>query len=273
MPGNPKYRKPPVVETVMGVQFPEIDGFRAVHFGLFWETLRDRYPKITDQPRLKPVREVFPRRPALPEFEFRATPKYPVDRVWFEAASASELIQLQPDRFLFNWRQRKDEPYPSYEQNSNTFFSDFAAFCTFCRNQKLPEPTPELCEVTYVNHVLPGEDESAVELAGKLFSGHHWETIEGFLPTPEAFTYNRVFVIQRDGKAAGRLYAESCIATNRVESKWREFVLLNLTARVNHAAGDELKESLQLAHDWVVRGFADLTDPEIQKKRWEKRTE
>lgn len=38
--GLPKYANPPVVETVLGVQFPELRGFKSVHFGLYWEADR-----------------------------------------------------------------------------------------------------------------------------------------------------------------------------------------------------------------------------------------
>lgn len=131
---TPKFSNPPVVETVLGVQFPEIEGFRAVHFGLYWETLRDRYPELSDQPRLEPVRERFPRAPMIPGPRFELLQRMPPGRVWYTATSGSELIQLQPDRFLFNWRRRSpDEPYPSYETNSKTFFDEFDRFRQFCR--------------------------------------------------------------------------------------------------------------------------------------------
>jgi len=271
---NPTYAKPPMVETVIGVQFPEISGFRAAHFGLYWDTIRKDFPTATDQPRLEPNRERFPRLPAIPVPRFQIMQRTPADRVWFTAESAAELIQLQPDRFLFNWRRRgRNGEYPTYKSNSETFFKEFARFREFCIAQKLDEPVPELCEVTYVNHIEPEEDESAIDLAGKVFSGLRWKTSEGFLPTPESLTFNRAFVIAHNEKPIGRLYAEASIAMRRQGPGPREFVLFNLTARVIHRADEwqELADSVQHAHDWVVRGFADLTDPQIQKERWERK--
>lgn len=268
---NPRYSKPPVVETVMSVQFPELAGFRAVHFGLYWETLRNRYPNFADQPRLDPIREErFPRPllPALPRVQLLQ--QFPLNRMWFTSISGSELIQLQPDRFLFNWRECEDE-YPSYKGNSKTFFEEFDAFCRFCKKHELPSPTPEICEVTYVNHFKPLEGETALELAGKVFTGLHWETNHKFLPTPESMKFNRSFVISLDKEPIGRLYAEASIAARRDGATLSEFVLLNLTARVNHDrnTGRPLEKTLQCAHDWIVQGFADITDIDIQRDRWE----
>jgi uncharacterized protein (TIGR04255 family) len=197
----------------------------------------------------------------------------PLGRVWLTAESGAELIQVQSDRFLFNWRRRVSESkYPSYESNSAKFFEEFDGFRQFCREKQLPDPAPELCEVTYVNHIEPAKGETAMELAGTVFSGMRWERTDRFLPKPESFTFNRVFVIEDDGERLGRLYAEASMALRRQGSTAREFILLKLTARVNRRddQGNTLADSMQLAHDWVVRGFADLTDRQTQKERWER---
>ena len=198
--GTPKYKNPPVVETVLGVQFPELEGFRATHFGLYWDSLRSRYPEVADQARLDPVQERFPR-PLIPQPQLQVMRQLPLGRLWLTAESGAELIQVQSDRFLFNWRRRDSESeYPSYETNSKMFFKELDGFRQFCREKQLPDPAPESCEVTYVNHIEPGKGETAMELAGTVFSGMRWERTDGFLPTPESFTFNRVFVIEDDGE-------------------------------------------------------------------------
>ena len=170
---------------------------------------------------------------------------------------------------MFNWRG-DDGSYPSYERNSKIFFTEFEAFCDFCKKLDLPSPKPEICEVTYVNHIKPDKDETLLELAGKVFTGLHWKTNHGFLPTPESMKFNRVFVISHDQKPIGRLYAEASIAARRDGATLSEFVLLNLTARVNHDpnTGRPIKDTLQCAHDWIVHGFADMTDLDIQENCW-----
>ncbi len=71
-------------------------------------------------------------------------------------------------------------------------------YCDFCKKHDLPSPKPEICEVTYVNHIKPDKEETPLELAGKVFTGLHWKTNRGFLPTPESMKFNRAFVISLD---------------------------------------------------------------------------
>ncbi len=269
MRSSPKFKNPPVVETAIGVQFPEIPGFGAVHFGLFWDRIKERYKRYEDQIRLHEVAEPFPRKLPLPESTLRLSHGATPQRVWYVSESEAELIQLQPDRFFFNWRgpPETSEPYPSYNANSKRFLEEFDGFVQFCRENSLEEPSPNLCEVTYINNMVPHPGETGVELFGKVFTGLRWETSDSRLPVPEAAVFNRVYVIEGQ---VGRLYAEAAIAVRQDEPG--EIVRCTLTARVNHKpeGGDSLEDSLRLAHDWVVHGFVSITDPGIQKERWEK---
>lgn len=267
---TPKYDNPPVVETVIGVQFPELAEFRSAHFGEYRSRIKDRFPACEDQPRLRSVNEVFPRAAPRDIPVVRFSRGVAPARIWYVAKPANELIQLQPDRYLFNWRKRDDgTEYPSYSVNSQKFLDLFKEFRQFCDSAQLDDPTPEIAEVTYINHIRTESAESAVELFGKVFVGMRWETADGWLPKPESAGFNRSFVID---KSRGRLHATAAVAVDLVRKE--ELVRLELTARVIHPAGDavQIEESLQLAHDWVVSGFASMTSPEIQEKRWKRTT-
>lgn len=267
---TPQYDNPPVVETVIGVQFPELRGFRACHFGLFWKTLDKRFSRAEDKPRVGKIAEEFPHNTVFPQGLFAQQSTLP-DRVWYVSEDDSDLIQVQPNRFIYNWRRgsKKDGQYTSFEENSKNFSQQFETFREFCREQKLEDPGPEYCEVTYVNHLVPQAGETASDLFGKAFAGLNWRFSDGWLLHPEAATFSRTFVIDDN---RGRLYAEASIA--RAGKEDTELILFKLTAYVKHdlEATGKLADSLQLAHDWVVRGFACLTDVAIQKDRWERTT-
>jgi len=263
---NPKYNKPPVVETVLGVQFPEIAAFGNVHFGLYWETIRQRYPKPPqDQPRIAWAVETFPHRLLPAGLNLRLSDQVP-QRMWFTAESGSELIQLQPDRFHFNWRGEEGKPYPSYRVNSRKFFDEFERFEAFCEKQGWERPKPSLAEVTYVNHLLPVEGETSIDLFQKAFLGIGFADVAEMPCLPERAVFNRVYPIEGD---KGRLYVEATLAQKRDRT---EFVLLKMTARVllPPSGAVSLADGLQKAHDWVVGGFAAVTRPEIQQQRWER---
>jgi len=269
--GTPKFDNPPVVETVLGVQFPELPDFRCTHFGLYWDRIKERYPKCVDKGRLKPAAEAFPRKLVLLEPPVRIMRGGTAERVWYIAEDDARLIQLQPDRFICNWRElRGATKYPTYAKNSEMFLDEFSGFRRFCGESRLNEPSPNLCEVTYINHICPEDGESAIELFGRVFEGLCWKLPDDSLPRlPESATFNRAYVIADD---VGRLYAQANIACHN-ETK-RDLVRFEVTARVNHPSQDpeEIGSSLQLAHEWVVNGFVSMTNPEIQRERW-KRTQ
>jgi hypothetical protein len=56
----PDYENPPVVETILGVQFERLPGFRNAHLGAFWKTLNtEEWPEVSDAPPLQPESEQF----------------------------------------------------------------------------------------------------------------------------------------------------------------------------------------------------------------------
>ncbi|MCH8342749.1 MAG: TIGR04255 family protein [Planctomycetes bacterium] len=262
--GSPRFKNPPVVETALGIQFAELADFKTSHFGLFYEHIRDRYPIVKDQPRLDPIIETFPKAPRIPQFKVRTTPR--PERVWYEnSEEGSRLVQLQPDRFGFNWRKPSpdDAPYPSYLKNSRLCLDEFARFLDMCKAEGF-QVQPDVCEVVYVNQIWPQAGESLVELFATVFSGISWQASDDWLPAPELVTLNRVFEI---GQQQGRLYAEAGMATQKDGG---DCIALKVTGRVLHQSGDPagVEQSLKLAHDWVVNGFVSLTNATIRKERW-----
>ena len=69
----PSYENPPVVEVALSVQFEGPQTLRTPELGLFWQGLRDRFPKLEEHPPLDSVIGQFGRlpRPGSPRFVFR----------------------------------------------------------------------------------------------------------------------------------------------------------------------------------------------------------
>jgi hypothetical protein len=51
------FDNPPIVETVLSAQFERLSAMRAVHFGLFWQRVKDGFPNSEEHPALSPVLE------------------------------------------------------------------------------------------------------------------------------------------------------------------------------------------------------------------------
>ena len=120
----PDFERPPLVEVVLSVQFAELRGYRTLHAGLLWERkFREAYPEFSEHAPLDPVFETFgSRSPAEPRFEIRQLAGPPVPRVWLINPDKTELIQIQADRFVHNWRKVGRADYPRYEHLKDRFF-------------------------------------------------------------------------------------------------------------------------------------------------------
>src|SRR5688572_21037642 len=84
------FKRPPVVETLLGVQFAALPRLTLPMLGLFWGTIRDQYPVSQVQPPLNPAIEEFPPTPTLQVgVEIASEPDA---RFWF--IRDTELIQV-----------------------------------------------------------------------------------------------------------------------------------------------------------------------------------
>ena len=59
MPTNTpvKFDRPPVVEVACGILFGTTVPLRAAHIGLYWQRIRNEFPRIEEAPPLSPVIE------------------------------------------------------------------------------------------------------------------------------------------------------------------------------------------------------------------------
>jgi uncharacterized protein (TIGR04255 family) len=139
MPSDlPDFERPPVVEVVVGVQFEEL-GLKVPHLGLLWQKYRGRFPHVDQRPALDPVVERFGvPAPPIPSLTLMDQP--PANRLWFMTEAQDELIQVQPDRLILNWRNfEAKHGYPRYEAVEQGFLSTFATFTEFLTEQGLGE--------------------------------------------------------------------------------------------------------------------------------------
>lgn len=261
---GPSFRKPPVVETALSIQFDELRSFRTTDFGTYYLTVKDKFPVVVEQTRIDHVIESFPAVRRVPGLRIEPVAPRP-NRMWFrDAADGCAMLQLQPDRFVFNWCRKEGREYPRYATNQPKLFEQFNRFCEFVALHNLGKVKPNLCEVTYVNHIRPMPNESATQCFAAVFAGIDWKSSDGWLTqSPDVAVLNRVYTI---GNQKGRLYAEAGIASDKETG---EFVELKITARVLHKAGEDLRENLDMAHRWVVKSFASLTEEQARKDRWE----
>lgn len=156
----PEFDNPPVVETMLSVQFDPIPGVRTAHLGLLWDAFKDSFPNVDERVPLEPVIERFPANlSSQPQIRVEAGESFAIPRLWFVSKSGNELIQVQNNRFSKNWRKTgQEELYPRYESTIRPQFDrDYQSFVGFLEENSLGRPRINQCEVMYLNHIVAGK--------------------------------------------------------------------------------------------------------------------
>ena len=153
----PDFKNPPLAEVVLGVQFSDLTGYRTQHAGLLWERhFRRDFPECVERPPIEAVFETFGAVSVGPpslKVQVLEAPGPIIPRLWFINDDNTELIQMQADRFLHNWRSEQKAPYPRYEPIREHFFQELEIVESFLDGEKIGSLEPNQCEVTYVNHI------------------------------------------------------------------------------------------------------------------------
>jgi uncharacterized protein (TIGR04255 family) len=252
----PSFKSPPVVETVLGVEFEPLAALTVPYFGLYWSRIRDRYPRTEVQPALGRVTEQFGpgRTESRPTVEFVETP---VVRCWYFHKSDDRLLQLQQDRFIHNWRKAgRDSEYPRYETLKPCFEEEWRGFLAFLQESKIDPPRPAQCEVTYVNHIDTGSGWRGLGDAAEVTTLAGAGMRAPFLGEPESLAIATNYLLP---EGLGRLRVSVQHALRRDDG--RELLQMTLTARGAPKSPDwsDVSAWFDLGHEWVVRGFTDLT--------------
>jgi uncharacterized protein (TIGR04255 family) len=165
----PSYKKPPLVEVVWSVQFADMPWMTASHAGLFWQRIRGDFPTCEEQAPIS--RQEEPEAllaPRLPVMRFSMKPT--LSRQWFISPHGNELVQLQVDRFCFNWRKvQATDAYPRYPHVREQFARCWRRFSEFVEQEGRASVNVDLLEMTYLNHILRDEGWSAPGDIGRVF--------------------------------------------------------------------------------------------------------
>jgi len=261
------YGNPPVVEVVFGIQFNELSELTAPLRGILWEKIgRGKYPKYEERPPLARVVERFdgpPFKQREPELE--AIAGLPSPRSFFINSTGNHLIQVQQDRFLQNWRKQKPEnQYPRYVELFPEFTNAWNCFAEFVTDEKVGNLEPNQYELTYLNHIPREAGWKNLTDIEKVFPDFICRANDPFLPEPENIGWRRVYRLPNE---KGRLH----VTLNQAFStETNDLVLvLNITARGFDKNG--MNSWFDMAHEWIVRSFDDLTSEEMQNTIWKKR--
>jgi len=266
----PSFERPPVVETVLGVQFKPLSGFCNAHLGAFWKHLGGDWCKLlgkdwsllSDAPTLEPRFERFEGGEAWAQLGsgIRLTAD-PSARLQIRSAAGDAMIQLQNGRLHYNWLGTRGGDYPCYKNVRPRFDELLRGFKGFVSSEGLGELAPNQWEITYVNHMPKGGVWNVPSDWASVLVGLPGVWAE---PSPvrlESFAGAWHFQIDPQ---RGRLHAE--IRSARAGSaEGPEVLRLTLTARGPTSDERGVSQGLDLGRKAIVKTFKEITSPKAHE--------
>jgi uncharacterized protein (TIGR04255 family) len=265
----PDFERPPLSELVLSIQFGVLP-FRNVHAGILWQRLVASYPQVEEQPPIDPVFETFgPRQARAPQLSLELLPFPPV-RYWFVSSDGNELLQVQRDRLIHNWRRQKPEDrYPRYEPLRAKFEDEIAVAEAFFREQGLGDIVCNQCEVSYINLIMFDDGTDPNTKLCEIFTVVAEEYSDAYLKTMKMeggrFDFSYVIPGESGKEPVGRLHVTIQPVVHRPDN--RPAIQLNVTAR-----GKPVDGTVRSALSWLdigreagVRGFTSVTTKEMHR--------
>lgn len=246
----PGYGNPPVNEVVCGVRFRPADGLLIPHIGMLWERLRTQYPVL---------QHASPIASSKGEMQVDKTTGLPLPRIWFINSCDDQLVQFQKDRFYFNWRKRKSD-YPRYPHVIGSFETVFEKVNGVLRDFEIGEIEPVEYELTYINRIPRGMGWETIDDLPLVFSDFVWnKKASRFLPSPADVRWTASFSLP---EKRGRLVINLMPAIGTED----ELPILVYELKAHGFDSDiDIRDWFDLAHEWIVRGFTDLTTKKMHK--------
>lgn len=265
------YRKPPLDEVALAVQFDELSDLTSVHIGKIYASFVDKYEVVEERAPIQAKFETFGSN-VMPGLEIKTSfgniP--PLRRVWFISKDGHDLVQLQPNRFIHNWRKVKGAgTYRRFEQILPDYMAEFNRFKSALAELDLPTPEINQCEVSYFNNIYLEDNESHWNGFERVFANMQScplrLTREDVILEPESPSFN-ISMRLLDGATRepfARLHVAAEAATDDDE---RKLIRLTLIVRGRPVGnGDESIEKFMCqGRDTIVESFTGLTTKAAQ---------
>lgn len=233
-----------------------------------WQHFRARFPNVEEKPEIQTAVERFgPLELRTPGVRFEVGTA-PAPRYWFVNESGRDLVQIQRDRFVRNWRKTEEYPdYCSYDQLRDQFIDDWELFAKFVTEECALTLVPNQCEVTYVNIL---EDTQPSQLADAI-TWIRGTYSDEYLATPDDVELTLRYVLKDESDAPwGRLHLSAMPAIRVTDHQ--PVTRVSVTVRGAPTSGDTdgALAMLDKGHEAAVRGFASITTSEMHNK-WERK--
>ena len=263
MSALPKFEVPPVMETVLSIQFAPLSNFTGALAGWFWKSYLDG-KMWTHAVDAVPVPDAFEQfGPDTGWVSGMTLQSTNATRTQIISADDERMIQIQGSRFILNWKKVKGD-YPSYDKLYPEFVALFGRFKEFAKDAGCEAIQPNQWEITYVNHFDIGDLWGELSDYRNIFRNDIIPLGVAPVGHPDTINASWRYVIEKN---EGRLHVQLNHARLPPENK--EILRLQLAARGPTKSGDDadIKRCFDLGHESIVRTFSDITS-ERAHQRW-----
>lgn len=242
-----RFKNPPLIEVVLAIQLEDTN-FSSVHFGLYWQAIRERFPLTVD------------RLPIINSDTSSGIP--PLRRALFLSSDDKKMLQIQDNFFSYNWRHSNQNEYPHFE----TIFADFGREWEFLQKWWLEIDgsalKPSGYQLTYLNLIDEDSGWESTKDHHKIFTfiGNNWDDSLG---TPELQDTRLVVSLPNE---QGVLTVE--LDQRQAEEDDYDFLLFSLTIDTLELT-QPLATWFQIAHDYIVKAFLVFTTKNAHDK-WDR---
>lgn len=257
------FARPPVIEVALAFEFQPVAEIGVVQLARLADLWSDEYPSVEEQPPL-PTNPPVGLPGQLPAMF--VTIGAPSIRLWLVGQDGSQLLQVQRDRLILNWRRLDSHhDYPRYQVLRPKFLAAVTRMLDFVAQQTSGTIHPSAVEVSYVNEIPVSSDSAELRLETALRT---LNVVPGRLEGPVLTQTSQSFPATSPYNLPATLF----VASNSVGRGPNAAQLtLNYRAAVSpDAVVDQIMHTVDVGHADVVSSFAALaTDEARQVWGWE----
>ncbi len=259
-PPLPAFARPPVAEVGLAIQFVRPLPLRSVDLAAVRQAFEDEFPGLQEHLPAAPI----PAPDAEVSVSVELMDGIPLPRLWMLSADETQLVQFQPDRLGVNWRLSDHTAYPHYDNIRPLLEVSWERLRGVLGSLDMSVPDADVCEAVYVNPIEVADPTEAAEGLSEILAPWSGATSDAFLPPPRDIRISSRYTLPSHG---GLLTIDAYPAQRVPDLKPILLLQLSARGRANPQTFAGALEFLDLAHEWIVQGFADFTTAQMHE-RW-----
>ena len=255
----------PVIELALSAQFFSLGALNSGHYGIFWNSLRDEWPFVTEANHIPDQFEKFDvqsERPVLPVLHVESLRR--PNRFTITNLDKTRMMQIQPTRFVYNWIRKEGQEYPGFEQIFKEFCDMLRLFVKTLNTCEVEPPLFNQWEIAYVDS----------------FGRSDWDTFEDWqtiipglfismnkdFPEDLSMDHRSAQWAMEIKQAKGRLHISAHPGYN--QSLKPDSLMLNMTARgpVDRKDQESIEHGIRLGHGSIRKCFQAIVSTPVRER-------